>query len=61
VSITKKTTIEYAWHGIPIDTLSPTELLGSLAWTCAEIDRLKNPKIPVGFNTSSLLQENKKP
>jgi len=46
VSITKKTTIEYAWHGIPIDTLSPTELLGALAWACAEIDRLNNSKIP---------------
>jgi len=48
MSITKTTTIEYAWHGIPISTLSPTELLGALAWACAEIARLKNPKIPVG-------------
>lgn len=49
MSITKTTTIEYAWHGIPIDTLSPAELLGALAWACAEIDRMRDPKVPPGF------------
>jgi len=48
MSITKTTTIEYAWHGKRLELLSPTHLLGALAWTCAEIDRLKNPKIPPG-------------
>jgi len=59
MSIIKTTTIEYAWHGIPIDTLSPTELLGALAWACAEIDRMRDPKVPPGHIPRDTVTKNK--